>query len=110
MSDENDIYVNVVDDDGMCAWYNRNEDGQTYLYDAAELVDPSTDEFAGTPCRTPDDAKTAGRKALSLASFDGSVRPRVRYFIYAGYRQVEVKFMKDGKIEATGENRFVHEV
>ena len=106
MSDENDIYVNIVDDDGMCAWYNRDEDsGETFLHSATELVDWNTDEFAGTPLKSVEAARKAGSSARSLASWNGARRPRVRYYQYVGYKQVEVKFTKDGHVETASFRR-----
>lgn len=95
-----DIFVNVVDDDGLCAWYNRNEDtGETFLHSATELVDWNTDEFAGTPLNSVEAAKKAGSKAKSLASWNGAYKPKIKYYQYIDYKQVEVKFTRDNQIK-----------
>ena len=91
------IYVNVTDDDGLCAWYNSRA-GESYLYDSPELIDWNTDEFVGTAFTTVARAKAAGSKARSMARWNGSVDPKVRFFRVVGGEVVETGFTRDGKI------------
>lgn len=95
-----DIYVNVIDNDGMCEWYNHDDrTGETFLHPATKLIDWDTDEFAGTTLKTVAAAKAAGQAARSLAAQSGAYRPKVRYFMYDAGTQIEVKFTRDNQIK-----------
>lgn len=95
-----EIFVNVTSDDGVCEWYNHNDHtGETFLHPSTELIDQSTDEFAGTPLKTVEAAKRAGSAAKSLASWNGVHKPKVHYYQCVDGKQVEVKFTRDNKIK-----------
>lgn len=90
-----EIFVNVTDDMGLCAWYNHDSiSGLSYLNDSAELQDWNTDEFAGTAFDSVNAAKAAGSKAKSLAAFDGAINPKVKYYQFIKGKQVETKLSK----------------
>lgn len=95
-----EIYVNVTDDAGLCAWHSHDPaSGLSYLHDSAELQDWNTDEFAGTAFDSAKAAKAAGSKARALAAFDGALNPKVKYYQQINGKQVEVRFTRDGKIK-----------
>lgn len=92
------IYVRVTNDYGLYAWLHY-ENGEAYLVDKVELCDWNTDEFAGTAFTSVAAAKNAGKKAKSLASFNGEIDPKVSYFEYVNGKEVEVKFTTKGQIK-----------
>lgn len=94
-----EIYVNIVAD-GMCAWCNYSKStGEFYLYNSNAPQDWNTDEYAGTSFTTIKAAKDAARRGKALASFEGAIKPKAKFFRFVGGKLVETKFTADNKIK-----------
>ena len=91
-----EIYVQVTDDDGLCAWYNCDEsNGQCSVFDSVELEHWDTGERAGTPCKSVTSAKAAGKYAKMIANWDGAVNPKVKYFRYLHFLIIKKYFFQN---------------
>ena len=97
-----EIYVQVIsEDDGSSAWWNH-EKNESYLMDGKDLWchdSPYGDYCRGTPFSTAKKARKAAREAINLASYDGMVDPKARFWRYANGKLVLTKFTRDGKIK-----------
>lgn len=101
------IYIRIdSDDDGYRGWWTFDPLGESYLVDGRALWTTSKftgEEYTrGTACKSAREAKREAKIALSTASHDGIVDPKVTFWRQVGNKLVQTKFTRDDKLMPIG--------